>query len=127
MKNISYKAISIILFAILLLMERTHFVTDFLSDGLMFALGLVLLMDFVMPLLFNDGSDAQKNLYKKCECSSVIIFSALDLHAVIRHLSLRFSFPEDPIVIPMYLFFGFLLVKNFIAIYRVAQEKRRNK
>ena len=85
-------------------------------------------MQFLTPAIFNDGTNAQKAIYRKCERSCVICFLALNAHALIRHLSVRFSFTEDPIVIPIYIIFGYFLLKNMFGVFSAAREKKkRNK
>lgn len=126
MVDLSYKILSVVLCTPLFFMEKFGFVTDFLSPTLIFCSILMLLMQFLTPAIFNDGTNAQKAIYKKCERSCVICFLALNAHALIRHLSVRFSFTEDPIVIPMYIILGYFLLKNMFGVFSAAREKKKH-
>ena len=122
MDNISHKILSILLFAVLLIMEATGFVADFFDSGLIFCSILMLLMQFLVPVMFNDGSTKQKDNYRKCSLCSVIYFLALTIHALIRHLSVRFSFSEDPFVISVYIVFGFFMCRNLLSVFEAAKK-----
>ncbi len=122
MDNISHKILTILLFAVLLIMEKTGFVTGFFDSRIIIGSILILLMDFLVPVMFNDGSSKLKDNYRRCSLCSVIFFLALTIHALLRHLSVRFSFSEDPFVIPVYIIAGFLECKYLLPVFIGARK-----
>ena len=122
MDNVSHKILTILLFAVLLIMEATGFVTDFFDSWTIIGSILMLLITFLVPIMFNDGSSRLKDNYRRCSLCSVIFFLALIIHALFRHLSVRFSFSKDPLVIPVYIVAGFLQCKYLLPVLKGAKK-----